>query len=111
MSDKTLKDLVYDARATMIKRGFNPIEALVDIAMDAEDEDIKLKATKELAGFYAPKFGTLSSDDDKEKGTGKIFVQINNVQSQISENGSAKLKELTQEIKAIPRLIDISPQL
>lgn len=51
------KTAIYDARAMMIKQGFDPIQAMMRVAQKAEaegDDALAMSGYKEIAKYYAP---------------------------------------------------------
>lgn len=48
-----------DVADILSKAGFNPFVELVNLARKGEDDRIKLDATKELAGYVAPKLKSI----------------------------------------------------
>ena len=77
-----LSDITLIARAVMEERGYNPIEALMDIAEDDENPiKIRIDAHKELAKYYAPQLKAMDINANVKSG---ISISVVNFSKKIS---------------------------
>lgn len=77
-----LSDITLIARAVMEERGYNPIEALMDIAEDEENSiKIRVDAHKELAKYYAPQLKAMDINANVKSG---ISINVVNFSKKIS---------------------------
>lgn len=77
-----LSDITLIARAVMEERGYNPIEALIDIAEDDENSiKIRIDAHKELAKYYAPQLKSMDVNANVKSG---INISVVNFSKKIS---------------------------
>lgn len=77
-----LSDITLIARAVMEERGYNPIEALMDIAEDEENSiKIRIDAHKELAKYYAPQLKAMDVNASVKSG---ISISVVNFSKKIS---------------------------
>lgn len=77
-----LSDITLIARAVMEERGYNPIEALMDIAEDDENSiKIRIDAHKELAKYYAPQLKAIDVNANVKSG---INISVVNFSKKIS---------------------------
>jgi len=100
-----LFELAMDCRNLMVANGFNPIEAMVEVAQNTEDPYLKFKASKELAGYFAPRMGSLKNAEANEETKRSLYLQINNYRAEAipaaeTKSFEKKINKLIQENNA-----------
>lgn len=97
-------NFAMDCRNTMLKRNFNPIEAMIDIAIDEEDPELRFKASKELAGYYAPKMGSVRTQEENKEASRSLFLQINNYKAEaLSPSDAIKQIHKVNQLNNAPK--------
>ncbi len=82
----------------MEEQGYNPIEALIDMAADKNitDPEIKFKVHKELAGYYAPKLRSVDLTGGTDNSvTVKIKQFTQNISNQPQPQHQGNVIEIT----------------
>ena len=95
-----LFELAMEARTSMLKNKYNPIEALVDIAQHSEDQLLRFKCAKELSAFYAPRMGSLKQKEEAQADNKPLYIYMGDYKSEEAiENPHQTLQDKTQQFK------------
>lgn len=64
---KDKRRIYYDIQLTLEEAGFDPIQALIEMAMNSSDENIRYKASRDLMDKISPALKSIEHTQDQEQ--------------------------------------------